>query len=278
MADLWNSKLNRENIVDFYNETVVMVYSSVMNITKETTRAEQAIIKSYLDIYARRNEVSAEDVIFVFGDILLKNANDIVEQSPLPESITFVPKELDEYTGNYMMEKILNKIDSKGYKVAEFISSDVKKSRSPGQLRKINDLFPISPLLIMEVLILALFIFGVSYVSITYPYKNKALVKEKEIFNESTLQEQFMAVMDYFPVLSKTAEAKPSEPAAQTDATDPSETPAGTDNAETTAATAEPEATDASDASETTAAPDASDTTAADQSETNEPEVSATSG
>ena len=278
MADLWNSKLNRENIVDFYNETVVMVYSSVMNITKETTRAEQAIIKSYLDIYARRNEVSAEDVIFVFGDILLKNANDIVEQSPLPESITFVPKELDEYTGNYMMEKILNKIDSKGYKVAEFISSDVKKSKSPGQLRKINDLFPISPLLIMEVLILALFIFGVSYVSITYPYKNKALVKEKEIFNESTLQEQFMAVMDYFPVLSKTAEAKPSEPAAQTDATDPSETPAGTDNAETTAATAEPEATDASDASETTAAPDASDTTAADQSETTEPEVSATSG
>ena len=269
MADLWNSKLNRENITDFYNETVVMVYSSVMNITKETTRAEQAIIKSYLDIYARRNEVSAEDVIFVFGDILLKNANDIVEQSPLPESITFVPKELDEYTGNYMMEKILNKIDSKGYKVAEFISSDVKKNKTPGQLKKINDLFPISPLLIMEVLILALFIFGVSYVSITYPYKNKALVKEKDIFNEATLQEQFMAVMDYFPVLSKTAGSQPSE------VTDPTETAAAADPSETSET---PAASDTSEPADTSAASDASDTSAEDQSETTEPEVSATSG
>lgn len=265
MADLWNSKLNRENIADFYNETVVMVYSSVMNITKETTRAEQAIIKSYLDIYARRNEVNAEDVIFVFGDILLKNANDIVEQSPLPESISFVPKELDEYTGNYMLEKILNKIDSKGYKVAEFISSDVKKNKTPGQLRKINDLFPVSPLLIMEVLILALFIFGISYVSITYPYKNKALVKEKEIFNESTLQEQFMAVMDYFPVLSKTVDtAAPSETAAGTDSTESTATPDATDT------TAAPESTDATDASDTSADNTAESTT--------EPEVSATSG
>lgn len=276
MADLWNSKLNRENIADFYNETVVMVYSSVMNITKETTRAEQAIIKSYLDIYARRNEVNAEDVIFVFGDILLKNANDIVEQSPLPESITFVPKELDEYTGNYMMEKILNKIDSKGYKVAEFISSDVKKNKTPGQLRKINDLFPISPLLIMEVVILALFIFGVSYVSITYPYKNKALVKEKEIFNESTLQEQFMAVMDHFPVLYKTADqVAPSETTAGSDssessATDATENTDNTENTENTDNTAAPESTDATDATDASADSSAESTT--------EPEVSATSG
>ena len=48
-----------------------MVYPSVFDIIKETTRAENAIVKSYQDIYAKRESVAGEDVIFVFGDILL---------------------------------------------------------------------------------------------------------------------------------------------------------------------------------------------------------------
>ena len=53
MADeLWNQKLTRENIRDFYMSTVVMVYSSCYGITKEATRCENAIVKSYLDIYS----------------------------------------------------------------------------------------------------------------------------------------------------------------------------------------------------------------------------------
>ena len=79
----------------------------------------------YQEIYSKRESVAGEDVIYVFGDILLKNAQDIVEQFPLPGNITFAPRLLDEYTRNSMLEKILARIDSKSFKMAEFISSDL---------------------------------------------------------------------------------------------------------------------------------------------------------
>ena len=44
--ELWNEKLTRENLKDFYMATVDMVYSSVFGITKEPTRCERAIVKS----------------------------------------------------------------------------------------------------------------------------------------------------------------------------------------------------------------------------------------
>ena len=62
--ELWNQKLTRENIRDFYMSTVVMVYSSCYGITKEATRCENAIIKSYLDIYSKRNNIAGDRVIY----------------------------------------------------------------------------------------------------------------------------------------------------------------------------------------------------------------------
>ena len=44
--EMWNEKLTRENIENFYFSTCEMVFSSVYQMTKETTRAEQAIVKS----------------------------------------------------------------------------------------------------------------------------------------------------------------------------------------------------------------------------------------
>ena len=104
--DLWNEKLTRENFEAFYNSTVEMVYSSTYGICKETTRTENAIIKSYIETYQQRNTIRAEDVIFVFGDILLKNSEEMVERYPLPEGLSFAPRTLDEYTRNSMLEKI----------------------------------------------------------------------------------------------------------------------------------------------------------------------------
>lgn len=198
--EIWNEKLTRENFTDFYQSTVEMVYSSVFSIAKETTRAEQAIIKSYLDTYQQRGALKPEDVIYTFGDLLLKNANEIVDKYPLPENVTFAPRTLDEYTRNFMLEKILAKIDSTGYKVAEFISSDSKKSRGPKTMTKIMDLFPVTPLLAIQLIVLALIIWGVSTVAITIPYKNKALVEENKIYKTSPLQEKYVSILDYYPL------------------------------------------------------------------------------
>ena len=108
MADeLWNEKLTRENLKDFYEATVDMVFSSVFGVTKEATRCERAIVKSYLDIYAKRANIPGDRVIYDFGDILLENAKAVVAEYPLPADITFQERKLDEYTRNSMIEKII---------------------------------------------------------------------------------------------------------------------------------------------------------------------------
>ncbi len=198
--DMWSEKLTRENFPDFYQSTVEMVYSSVFGITKETTRAEQAIIKSYLDTYQQRSVIKGEDVVYTFGDILLKNANEIVEKYPLPENVNFAPRTLDEYTRNFMLEKILVKIDSTGYKVAEFISSDPKKSKSTRSVQKIMDLFPITPLLVFQLIFLALIIWCVSFSAVTVPYRNKPLVDAPSIFESVPLQEKYVNILPYYPL------------------------------------------------------------------------------
>lgn len=198
--ELWNEKLTRENISDFYQSTVEMVYASVFDIAKETTRAEQAIVKAYIDTYQQRGTLKGEDVIYTFGDILLKNANEIVEKYPLPENVSFAPRTLDEYTRNFMLEKIIARIDSKSYKVAEFISSDSKKNRSPKTVSKVMDLLPVTPLLAIQLILLALVIWGVSTLAISLPYKKDKLVNENKIFGTAPLQEKYVTILDYYPL------------------------------------------------------------------------------
>ncbi len=200
MDELWNKELTRDNITDFYYSTVSMVYPSVFDITKETTRAENAIVKSYLDIYAKRESVAGEDVIFVFGDILLKNAKDIIDMYPLPDNLDFAPRLLDEYTRNSMLDKIITKIDSKGFKVAEFISSDSHKQNSSSSLRRYMDVFPITPLLVFEVLIVSVIIWLVSLAAIKLPYSNNKLINEQDVFETDSLQERYMNAMAYYPL------------------------------------------------------------------------------
>ena len=200
MADeLWNQKLTRENIRDFYMSTVVMVYSSCYGITKEATRCENAIVKSYLDVYSKRNTIAADQVIYEFGDILLANSKNIVAQYPLPPDMKFEDRLLDEYTRNSMLEKILSKIDSKSFKAMEFINTDVKKGRRPKQMRKLNDLFQITPLLILEIIALAIVIWAVSYFAITIPYRHSELINEKSIFETASIQEQYINALSFYP-------------------------------------------------------------------------------
>ena len=79
--DMWNEKLTRENFEAFYNSTVDMVYSSTYGVCKETTRTENAIVKSYIETYQQRSSIRGEDVLFVFGDILLKNASNAIREA-----------------------------------------------------------------------------------------------------------------------------------------------------------------------------------------------------
>jgi len=222
--DMWNEPLTRENLESFYNSTVYMAYSSVLSITKETTRAEQAIVKSYIDVYQQRSITSGNDVIYVFGDVLLKNTNEIMDRYPLPDNINFAERTLDEYTRNFMLEKIFSKVDSTGYKLAEFISSDSKKSRSAKNFQKIMDLFPITPLLIIQLIIVSIIIWIVSYAAVTVPYRNKPLTDSGNTYHSSSLLEEYVDVLPYYP-LNIDFPVKPEavNPDEEGTSTDPSE-------------------------------------------------------
>ena len=198
--DLWNSRLNRENFTDFYLSTVDMVYVSTYGICKETTRTENAIVKSYIETFQQRSTINGEDVLYVFGDILLKNAEEIVEKYPLPEGITYASRVLDEYTRNSMLEKINAKLDSAGYKVAEFISSDSKKGKPAKAVQRILRVFPVTPLLAIQLILLAIVIWVVSSLSVSVINRDGAMISEDDIYETADLQDKYVAVLDYYPL------------------------------------------------------------------------------
>ena len=160
---------------------------------------------------------SGEDVLYVFGDILLKNAEEIVEKYPLPENLSFAPRTLDEYTRNSMLEKITSKLDSTGYKVAEFISSENKKGKPSKAVQKVMDVFPVTPLLAIQLVLLAVIIWLVSTVSITLVNKDDNELNEASVYESVDLQNKYVAVLDYYPLnvdYVVTAEVSPDDPDA----------------------------------------------------------------
>ncbi len=198
--DMWSEKLTRENFEAFYLNTVDMAYYSTYGVCKETTRTENAIVKSYIETYQQRSSIRGEDVIYVFGDILLKNAEEIVERYPLPEGLNFAQRTLDEYTRNSMLEKINAKIDSAGYKVAEFISYENKKGKPSKAVQKVFDVFPVTPLLGIQLVLLAVIIWLVSAGAIAVINRDDAALDESSVYETADLQNKYVAVLDYYPL------------------------------------------------------------------------------
>ena len=198
--EMWNQKITEDNFQSFYDETVAMVYESVFGICKETTRTEQAIVKTYIETYSQRATIPGDEVLYIFGDTLLNNANETVERFPLPENISFAPRTLDEYTRNSMYEKILSKINSTSFKVAEFISSDNKKGKTGKKSSRVLGSIPVTPLLVFELIFVALIIWGVSYAIVTLPYRNDELVSDSKVYTDVSLQDKYIGILDYLPL------------------------------------------------------------------------------
>jgi len=69
-------------------------------------------------------------------------------------------------------------------------------------------------LLVIEVLILALLIWLVSYAAITTPYKSTPLIDEQTMFESVSLQEQYIAVMSYYPLINVVTTTEEGEEAS----------------------------------------------------------------
>ena len=88
----------------------------------------------------------------------------------------------------------------------EYINTDVKNKavRRPKQMRKLNDLFQVTPLLILEVIVLAIIIWMVSFASVTLPYRNSELINDKGIFETATIQEKLVNALAFYPIRIQT--------------------------------------------------------------------------
>ena len=64
--------------------------------------------------------------------------------------------------------------------------------------RKKNDIFAVTPLLVLEIIVLSVIIWMVSYAAVTVPYTKDVLINEKGIFESSSVQEQFISAMGFF--------------------------------------------------------------------------------
>lgn len=215
--ELWNQPLTKENLKNFYEETIEDVYPAVFGICKEENRTQQVIVKSYVDTFQQRAMISGEDVLNTFGEILLNNANALVESSPLPENVLLLTQgTLTERGRNEIYVKISNKIESKFFRTSELLSSDSKKIMSSVETRASSIQFSVSPFLIMQLIVLALIIWGVSYASITVPYRNNKLIPEANIpgstqFRSISLKDEYISILRYLPFNIAPAENESTE-------------------------------------------------------------------
>ena len=99
-----------------------------------------------------------------------------------------------------MLEKITAKLDSTGYKVAEFISSENKKGKPSRAVQKVMDVFPVTPLLAIQLVFLAIVIWIISTVSITVINKDDKDLTESKVYESVDLQNKYVAVLDYYPL------------------------------------------------------------------------------
>ena len=63
-----------------------------------------------------------------------------------------------------------------------------------------SSFFQVTPLLVFEVLILAGIVWFVAFVSVTFPYRNNPLIKERSIYEKNSIQQQYIAAIPFYPI------------------------------------------------------------------------------
>ena len=121
--EMWNEKLTRENIEQFYDTYAAFAYRCAYKNLRDTTRAEIAVTDAFIDTYHKRAKLSEDKVIYYFSDALQYHVNELAGRYPVINDAAPAEKNLDEYTASTMKHTIMEKIDSPRFRVAEFMAS-----------------------------------------------------------------------------------------------------------------------------------------------------------
>ena len=239
---IWNAKLTRENIEEFYDLYAAFAYKCAYKNLRDTTRAEMCVVDSFIDTYHRRAKLTEEKVIYYFSDALQFHINELMAKYPVINDAAPPEKNLDEYTASTMKHTILERIDSPRFRIAEFMSStpDTKiRRRTP-----IVEFFQnsgITVMLLVKLAFLALVIAVVTYFGAITFFHADNYIQNRTQKGTIKLDEYIVSIMDYLPVSISGKGDLQAESAGQV-----TESVEGTDEVTettTTEATTEPSAT-----------------------------------
>ncbi|MBN1891730.1 MAG: hypothetical protein JW780_03035 [Clostridiales bacterium] len=200
----WHEPINRENIADFYNLYAPAAYKSVYRILGDTTRTENVLLDSFIELYRERNSYEAQDPVNTFGAILQKKAKQMEEKYPLPVSYSFQVRSLDEFTKTTLLADLNRKIDSVQFKAIDMISSTAAH-RIPGgggisSLSGNIHNFGITLTLIIQLLVVGLIIAAITYFGAMSTFKVREAIPDYRVAAEQNTDEKLVAALQYLPL------------------------------------------------------------------------------
>lgn len=240
--DMWNEKLTRENIEQFYDAYAAFAYRCAYKNLRDTTRAEIAVTDAFIDTYHKRAKLSEDKVIYYFSDALQYHVNELSGKYPVINDAAPVEKSLDEYTASTMKHTIMEKIDSPRFRVAEFMAST-----SDNKIRRntpLADFFQnsgVTVMLLIKLVILAIVVGIATFIGAKMLFHTDDFVQTRTQRGTYKLEEHIVGILDYIPVNvsaqgQQTAGTEQSEP-------DTSESTESTAETTPPASSSEPSAT-----------------------------------
>jgi hypothetical protein len=218
---------------EFFHLFAAPAYKSAYRILGDTTRTENALTESFLELYHSRHGDEHRDLVFLFSDILQRRVEALASRYPVTETSRNTNRVLDEFTENSILDEIHRRLDSVSYRMLEIFTSTASgKSKSNsdpfwGQLQKTG----ITLFLLLQLILAAVLIYGVTVVSTGKIFKVDELAPSSPALSELSIAELLGPVMNYLPLNIRAGTASETANAATSDS-DTASGAAGTDAAE----------------------------------------------
>lgn len=211
---LWEKPLTRENLDEFFHMFAAPAYRSAYKILGDSTRTENALTESFLEVYHKRNSEDYEDLVFLFSDILQRRVENLAVQYPLTETSQTANKSIDEFTENSILAEIHRRIDSTPYRILEIFTSTAAAGKSGvstdpviGQLRKTG----ITLFLILQLIVAAILVYAVTYTSASSIFGVDSLAPQNPDSAEIAIEDLLVPALNYLPLIISGQETEPSE-------------------------------------------------------------------
>ena len=197
----WDKPLKRENFDGFFKLYSSAAYKSTYKILGDTTRTENVLIESFIEIYQRRKETPPERLAFSFGLTLQKKIAPLTEQFPVRESEIGTTRTLDEFTQNSMLMTIHQQIDSLSFQFLElFLFNIGSESGKESSFWSIFRSTGISILSLIQIIVVAFIIYIITTISLRSSVDATIPIPQNPRSSTISVSDQMVRILEYLPL------------------------------------------------------------------------------